>query len=98
MRRIDDAFRQKGPEAARARYESEELFRLMVSGVNDYAIYMLDPKGMITSWNKGAERIKGYSAEEIIGWHFSRFYTEEDRLRGLPDQALQTAERAGKYE
>ena len=63
---------------------SEEQFRLLVQGVTDYAIYMLDPEGRVTSWNAGAQRIKGYAPDEIIGQHFSRFYTEEDRARGVP--------------
>src|SRR4029079_8690076 len=58
---------------------SEEQFRLLVQGVTDYAIYMLDPHGRVTVWNAAARRIKGYSDEEIVGEHFSRFYTDEDR-------------------
>ena len=57
---------------------------MLVSAVIDYAIFMLDPNGIVVSWNAGAEQIKGYSADEIIGTHFSRFYTEEDRAAGLP--------------
>lgn len=78
--------------------ESEKRFSLLVQGVTDYAIYMLDPQGHVTNWNGGANRIKGYAAEEIIGQHFSRFYTPEDRSAGLPFQALKIAEREGKYE
>ncbi len=78
--------------------ESERRFRLLVDSVIDYAIFMLDPSGMITNWNKGAQRIKGYTADEVIGTHFSRFYTKEDRSRGLPAIALEEAKRAGKYE
>ncbi|HUH93804.1 MAG TPA: PAS domain S-box protein [Casimicrobiaceae bacterium] len=78
--------------------ESEERFRLLVAGVKDYAIFRLDPQGYITSWNAGAERIKGYSADEIIGKHFSIFYTEEDRQAGVPQRTLETAAREGKYE
>ena len=70
---------------------SEERFRLLVQGVTDYAIYMLDPDGHITSWNAGAERFKGYSAQEIIGEHFSRFYTPEEAAAGTPAKALATA-------
>jgi PAS domain S-box-containing protein len=69
-----------------------------VQSVVDYAIYMLDPEGHIASWNRGAERIKGYSADEIIGEHFSRFYTPEDRESGVPWKALETARREGRYE
>jgi PAS domain S-box-containing protein len=77
---------------------SEERFRLLVQSITDYAIYMLDPNGVITSWNPGAQRFKGYSREEILGQHFSRFYTEEDRASGLPQRALATAESEGKFE
>ncbi|PBB19207.1 PAS domain-containing sensor histidine kinase [Mesorhizobium sp. WSM4313] len=78
--------------------QSERQFRLLVSGVTDYALFMLDPNGLVTSWNAGAERIKGYAAEEIIGQHFSRFYTEHDRAAGLPGRALHTATRDGRFE
>ncbi len=77
---------------------SEKRFRLLVQGVADYAIFMLDPNGFVTNWNAGAARIKGYAAEEIIGRHFSQFYTEEDRQDGLPERVLETARRTGKYE
>jgi PAS domain S-box-containing protein len=77
---------------------SEQRFRLLVQGVRDYAIYMLDPQGIITNWNSGAQTIKGYSADEIIGRHFSVFYTQADREAGEPARALQTAIRAGKFE
>jgi PAS domain S-box-containing protein len=85
-------------ENEKALFASEQRFRMLVQGVRDYAIYMLDREGNITNWNAGAEAIKGYSADEIIGQHFSRFYTEEDRARGEPAQALATAIREGKYE
>ncbi len=78
--------------------QSEEQFRLLVHGVTDYAIYMLTPEGRVSSWNAGAQRIKGYRAEEIIGEHFSRFYTREDREAGLPQVALDTAAREGRFE
>jgi PAS domain S-box-containing protein len=78
--------------------ESERRFRILVEGVNDYAIFMLDPSGTVINWNPGAERIKGYTREEIIGQHFSRFYTEEDRRDNVPVKALQTAARTGKFE
>ncbi|QOY93280.1 PAS domain S-box protein [Massilia sp. UMI-21] len=78
--------------------DSEQRFRLLVQGVTDYAIYMLSPEGTVTNWNVGAERIKGYSFAEIIGSHFSRFYTDEDRDGGLPARALGTAAREGRYE
>jgi len=78
-------------------HRSERNFALLVGSVVDYAIFMLDPQGMVTSWNAGAERIKGYSAEEIIGTHFSRFYTPEDCARGMPATVLDTARREGRY-
>ena len=87
--------RHAAQEALRA---SEERFRLLVQGVTDYAIYMLDPVGTITSWNAGAERFKGYTAEEILGENFSRFYSEQDRMAGVPSRALETAEREGRFE
>jgi PAS domain S-box-containing protein len=79
-------------------FESERSFRLLVEGVADYALYMLDPTGIVTNWNIGGQRIKGYSPEEIIGQHFSRFYTETDRANGKPDRALRTAKEHGRYE
>ena len=78
--------------------ESERRFRILVDGVTDYAIYMLDPEGYITNWNAGAERIKGYSAQEILGRHLSTFYTESDRQAGMPARTLETAGRLGKLE
>jgi PAS domain S-box-containing protein len=77
---------------------SEEQFRLLVQGVTDYALYMLNPEGRISSWNAGAERIKQYTADEIIGRHFSTFYTAADRDKGEPQQALKTARREGRFE
>ena len=85
-------------EHQKALFESEQRFRMLVQGVRDYAIYMLDPEGRISNWNSGAEAIKGYSEAEIVGQHFSRFYTEEDRAGGEPQRALETALREGKYE
>ncbi|MGY4514291.1 PAS domain S-box-containing protein [Bradyrhizobium sp. USDA 3650] len=79
-------------------FESERSFRLLVEGVADYALYMLDPTGIITSWNIGGERIKGYSPGEILGQHFSRFYTETDRANGKPARALGIARDKGRYE
>jgi PAS domain S-box-containing protein len=78
--------------------ESHEQFRRLVQGVTDYAIYMLSPEGYVSSWNSGAQRIKGYAPEEIIGQHFSRFYTEEDQQTGLPKKALEIASREERYE
>jgi PAS domain S-box-containing protein len=79
-------------------FESERSFRLLVEGVADYALYMLDPKGVVTSWNIGGQRIKGYLPEEIVGGHFSRFYTPADQANGKPARALKTAEEHGRYE
>ncbi|MDB5997977.1 MAG: hybrid sensor histidine kinase/response regulator [Pseudomonas sp.] len=73
-------------------------FRLLIDAVIDYAIYMIDPDGIITSWNAGAKRFKGYEEAEILGHHFSRFYTDEDRRDGLPQRALDTAIREGRFE
>ena len=78
--------------------QSEQQFRLLIQGVTDYAIYMLSPEGIVTNWNPGAQRIKGYSPAEIVGKHFSNFYTPEDRARGMPARALETAAREGKFE
>jgi PAS domain S-box-containing protein len=75
-----------------------ERFHLLVRSITDYAIYMLDPGGHVVSWNAGAERFKGYKAEEVIGRHFSLFYTPEDRQRRIPELALQTAKASGKFE
>lgn len=78
--------------------QSEQQFRLLVQGVTDYAIYMLSPEGRVSNWNQGAQRIKGYLPEEIIGQHFSIFYTPEDRELGEPRRALDTATREGRFE
>ena len=78
--------------------ESEQRFRLLVQGVIDYAIYMLSPEGLITNWNMGAERIKGYTLEEVVGTHYRRFFTEEDKAAGVPERALAIAAREGRYE
>ena len=86
----DTSERKRAEEALR---ESDEKFRLLVQGVKDYAILMLDPEGRITTWNDGAERIKGYRAEEIIGEHFSKFYTPEDVAAGKPFQELEDCRR-----
>ena len=78
--------------------ESERRYRQLIEAVTDYAIFQLDANGFISTWNPGAERIKGYSAEEIIGRHFSCFYTAEDQKSGVPAQVLETAKREGRYE
>jgi len=84
--------------AAAAAAPADQQFRLLVSSVTDYAIYLLDGAGRVTSWNPGAERIKGYRADEIIGRHFSQFYVPEDRARGVPEAALASARRDGRFE
>jgi PAS domain S-box-containing protein len=83
--------------AAEALRASEEQFRLLVQGVTDYAI-MLDPEGRVTNWNAGGERIKGYARDDVVGRHFSIFYTDEDLRKGLPGRALETARREGRFE
>ncbi|RZF26625.1 PAS domain-containing sensor histidine kinase [Paraburkholderia sp. UYCP14C] len=87
--------RKRAQEALR---ESEQRFSLLVEGVTDYAIFMLSPTGEVTNWNTGAERIKGYSRDEILGKHFSCFYTEKDRAAGLPAQTLAIAGSEGRFE
>jgi len=84
-------------EAEDALRESEEKFRLMVEAVQDYAVFMLDLGGHIVSWNPGAERIKGYRADEIVGSHFSRFYTKPDLDSGKPARELKIAQKEGRY-
>lgn len=85
-------------DAEMAARQSEEQLRLLVQGVTDYAIYLLSPEGRVTSWNAGAQRIKGYQPAEIIGRHFSQFYTPEDRDTGEPQNALAVALREGRFE
>ena len=77
---------------------ADQRFQLLVNAVTDYALYMLDLDGCVATWNPGARRFKGYEADEIIGQHFSRFFTDEDREAGLPSRALRTAIEEGKYE
>ncbi|HZZ90069.1 MAG TPA: PAS domain S-box protein [Caulobacteraceae bacterium] len=91
-----DLTARRGAEEALRR--SQEQFRLLVQSVTDYAIYMLDPIGRVSSWNAGAARIKGYTADEVVGQHFSQFYTEEDRAAGVPAVGLETASREGRWE
>src|ERR1700709_2540658 len=79
-------------------YDDPDRYKRLVEAVTDYAIYMLDPDGIVTSWNAGAERFKGYKAGEIIGLHFSRFYTQEDLDNNVPSKVLETAAREGKFE
>lgn len=88
----------KKSKAGTALLDPERHFEILVQGVTDYAIFMLDPEGRVTSWNAGARRIKGYAPAEIIGEHFRRFYTPEDRAAGTPETALETARETGRYE
>jgi PAS domain S-box-containing protein len=90
-----NAARKKAETSLRS---SEERFRLLIDGVKDYAILMLDPSGNIASWNAGAERLKGYREKEIVGSHFSRFYTAQDLEQGKPERELQVACSQGRYE
>jgi PAS domain S-box-containing protein len=91
-----DVTDQKRSEAALR--EAEQRLRLLVDGVKDYAVIMLDLRGNVASWNAGAERLKGYGAGEIVGSHFSRFYTPEDLEQGKPERELKTAVEKGRYE
>ena len=84
--------------AHQALLESETRYRRLVEAVVDYAIFQLDTSGRVATWNSGAQRIKGYKQSEIIGKHFSAFYSEEDRKAGIPNRALETAATTGKYE
>jgi len=85
-------------EATERLRESERQFRLLVDALKDYAVFKLTPEGIVSSWNSGAERSKGYKAEEILGRHFSQFYTEDDRAQGLPERALRGALEFGRFE
>jgi len=78
--------------------QSEERYRLLVEGIRDYAIYMLDPEGHVVSWNTGAERIHGYRAEEVLGQHFAMFYPREEQEGNLPDHELRLANQSGHFE
>ncbi|WP_425324337.1 PAS domain S-box protein, partial [Methylobacterium frigidaeris] len=95
---IDRRVSQRAAREAAALRASEERYRLLLQSVTDYAIFMLDRDGVVANWNSGARRIKGYEAGEIVGTHFSRFYTDEDRASGVPARALATAAGSGKFE
>jgi PAS domain S-box-containing protein len=98
LQRLNDGLRLNVDERTAALRTSEQQFQQLVNGINDCAIYMLDPGGIVTTWNPGAERIKGYTSDEIVGKHFGLFYTQEDRQAGIPEQALNTALSKGKFE
>lgn len=98
LQSFNEALQLKVSERGLALQRSEQQFERLVAGATDCAIYMLNPEGYVASWNPGAERIKGYRAEEIIGQHFSTFYTPEDRTNRVPQHALATAASQGKYE
>ena len=76
----------------------QDRYRLLIDAITDYAIYMLDADGRVASWNAGAKRFKGYAEADILGQHFSRFYTEEDRAAGMPQKTLDTAISEGRFE
>jgi PAS domain S-box-containing protein len=97
LRELNQTLEARVIERSAALARSQAQFRLLVQGVTDYAIYMLDPLGYVSSWNAGAERIKGYTPDEIIGRHFSAFYLDEDRARSEPSHALETARREGRF-
>jgi PAS domain S-box-containing protein len=98
LQNLNEQLELRVQQRSTALEEAERQFRLLVEAVNDYAIFMLNPTGHIVNWNRGARRIKGYEFGEIIGRHFSTFYTEEDRRDGVPQQALATASQTGRYE
>lgn len=95
---VERRYEERASREARALIESERRFRHLVQGVTDYAIFMLDPTGLITNWNAGAERIKGYRESDAVGRHFSIFYSDADVAAGVPTRALETARREGRYE
>ncbi len=97
LRQLNAELETRANERAAALEQSRTQFRLLVQGVTDYAIYMLNPDGVVASWNAGAQRIKGYTPDEIMGAHFSTFYPEEDRAAGEPQRALETARRQGRF-
>ena len=86
------------PSGSKPLSDNERQFRMLVESVVDYALYMLDPNGIVANWNTGGQRIKGYTPAEIVGQHFSRFYTDADRASGKPARALQIARETGRYE
>nr|WP_283773387.1 PAS domain S-box protein [Altererythrobacter sp. KTW20L] len=97
LRDLNETLEMRVEERSAALERTQTLFRLLVQGVTDYAIYVIDEQGHITSWNAGAERIKGYTPAEALGRHFSQFYLEEDRAAGEPQRALDAARREGRH-
>src|SRR5262249_37254222 len=93
--RVGDLMKDQHPPTSSLRADP---YRLLIESVTDYAIFMLDRDGIVASWNPGAERLKGYRTTEILGQHFSRFYTDEDRASGLPARALEISAREGRFE
>jgi len=87
-----------GRAAGAALPEREELYRMLLDAVQDHAIFMMDPRGLVMSWNAGGERIKGYTAEEIIGRNFSCFFPAEDVAQGRPEEVLRTTATLGRHE
>ena len=83
---------------AQGPFNQDDRYRLLVDAVVDYAIYMLDTNGLIRSWNSGARKIKQYEQSEVLGRHFSLFYTPEDLASDLPGRALKSAEQSGRFE
>src|ERR1700712_2895246 len=81
-----------------ASFSEDNRYRLLIDAITDYAIYMLDPSGIVTSWNRGAQRFKGYDKREVLGRHFSIFYTDEDQRDGLPHRTLEGSAREGTFE
>jgi|GEM_PF-3034789 PAS domain S-box-containing protein len=98
MGQILDKSQGAAADKSALQQSEDQQFKMLVQSVTDYAIYMLDAGGHVASWNMGAQRIKGYTAGQIVGRHFSTFYTPQDRAAGLPAQALATAAREGRYE
>lgn len=97
IKKSGNSRRQVATETTDEPARREQTFQVLVDSITDYAIFTLDSQGRVANWNSGAERIKGYTRTEIIGEHFSRFYTEEDQLAGVPDQALATARNKGRF-
>ena len=98
LQRVNAALEARATMGATRLEAAEQHLTLLIDAVTDYAIFMLDPLGNVVSWNPGAQRIKGYERKEIVGQHFSRFYTEPDRTAGVPARALAEAANVGKYE